>query len=84
MAQISLYVEDSMARSLTAMAKNNNCSVSKYVAGLISSHLSENESKETLKKHILGQLCGAMDDPAFNIPSELSWEDEIPRSFGLI
>ena len=84
MAQISLYVEDSMASRLTAAAKSCNCSVSKYVAGLISSYLSENDSKEILKKQILNQLCGALNDPTFTVPSEISWENEIPRNFDLI
>ena len=84
MAQISLYVEDSMASQLTASAKISNCSVSKYVAALISKHLSENELEESRKKRILEQLCGALDDPSFEIPPELPWEKEIPRRFDLI
>jgi hypothetical protein len=84
MAQVSLYIEDSMAEQLAAAAKNHNCSVSKYAASVIFRNLSEDKSKEINKKQLLKQLCGALDDPAFTIPSELPWENEIPRSFDLI
>ena len=84
MAQISLYIEDSMVDQLAAAAKINNCSISKYVATLISENLSENEAEEAHKKQILKHLCGALDDPSFSSPSELAWEDEIPRRFDLI
>ncbi|MCL2042520.1 MAG: hypothetical protein FWG89_00115 [Treponema sp.] len=83
MAQLSLYIENSMANRLSKAAKISKCSVSKYVAALVSEHLLKNESEDQ-KKQILNQLCGAMNDPTFTMPSELSWEDEIPRNFDLI
>lgn len=84
MAQISLYIDDSMVGKLNAAAKNRNCSVSKYVAELIFEHLSEEDAEELRKKQLLKQLRGALDDPAFIIPDEISWEDEFPRRFDLI
>jgi len=83
MAQISLYMEDSMVEQLTTAAETQNCSVSKYVASIISENLSRSESEENRKRQILKSLCGALDDPTFVIPSELSWEDEIPRRYDL-
>jgi metal-responsive CopG/Arc/MetJ family transcriptional regulator len=62
MAQISLYIDDSMVSKLNAAAKNRNCSVSKYVAELISERLSEDETEEVRKKQLLRQLCGVLDD----------------------
>ena len=84
MAQVSLYMEDSMAKQLTAAAKTSNCSVSKYVALIISKNLLKNKTKERNKKQLLRQLCGALDDSDFAAPPDLSWEDEIPRRFDLI
>jgi len=84
MAQISLYIDDSMVSRLNAAARNRNCSVSKYVAELISEQLSGEDTKEARKKQILKQLCGALDDPTFTIPDEISWEDEFTRRFDLI
>ena len=84
MAQVSLYIEDSMAERLTSAAKNRNCSISKYVSSLISENFSKEESEEKIKKQILAKLCGAIKDSTFTIPSELSWNDEIPRRFDLI
>ena len=72
MAQISLYIDDAMVERLSAAAENLNCSVSKYVAALVSEKLSNNESEEANKKLMLKQLCGAL-DPAFSIPSEIPW-----------
>ena len=82
MAQISLYVEDSLAVRLTSAAKSQNCSVSKYVVSLITSSLTDTE--EHSKKLRLEQLRGALDDPAFESPTEISWSHEIPRRFDML
>ena len=84
MAQISLYIEDALAERLAGAAKTCNCSVSKYVTSIISESLSKDESEEINKKQILKKLCGALNDPAFPIPSEIPWKNEIPRSFDLL
>ena len=84
MAQISLYVEDSIVTKLTAAAKESNNSVSKYVASIISENLAKGESEEICKKQILKGLCGALKDSTFTIPSEPSREADIPRRYDLI
>jgi hypothetical protein len=84
MAQISLYVDDSLVGRLTAAAKTEGSSVSKYVTNLIAEDLGKKESAEIYKKHVLEQLCGVLDDPDFTIPPEISWDDEIPRRYDLI
>ena len=84
MAQISLYIEDSIVTKLTVAAKESNSSVSKYVASIISENLAKGESEEIHKKQILKRLCGALNDPTFTTPSELSWEADIPRRYDLI
>jgi hypothetical protein len=84
MAQISLYIDDSMAGRLNAAAKSRNCSVSKYVAELISERLSEYETEEMRKKQLLKQLRGALDDPDFAVPAEIALEHDIERRYDLI
>ena len=84
MAQLSLYIDDATLNKLTAAAKTSNCSISKYVASLISERLSSEETEERRKKQILKQLCGALDDPAFTIPEDIPREFEIPRRYDLI
>ena len=84
MAQISLYIDDSIVGRLNAAAQIRKCSVSKFVAELISERLSNDEIEEQRKKQLLEELCGALDDPTFEIPEEIPWEAEIPRRFDLI
>lgn len=84
MAQISLYIDDSIAVMLNAAAKTRNCSVSKYVAELIAERLSEEETCEKHKKQLLKQLRGALNDPTFTIPPEIPWESEIGWRYDLI
>ena len=84
MAQISLYMDDAMVKKLAAAAKESNCSVSKYVAELVSKKLSEEESGEIYKKQLLKKLCGALDDPSFTIPADIPWGNELPRKFDLL
>ena len=84
MAQLSLYIEDSMIEKLNIAAKMQNCSVSKYVAALVSDNLSNYEVEERQKKQILKQLCGALDDPTFSPPEKIPEKNEIPRRFDLV
>lgn len=84
MAQISLYVDDSTASKLALMAKENDSSVSKYVASLISRDLSRGENEEIRKKQVLKELCGALDDPEFTVPKEIPWRNEIKRNYNQI
>ena len=41
MTQISLYIEDTVASKLNTAARSMNCTVSKYVASLISERLAD-------------------------------------------
>ena len=84
MAQISLYIEDSMAEKLNAAAKARSCSISKYVASIVNEHLFEEEADEMRKKQILRELRGALKDTTFAEPPEIPWETEIQRKFDLI
>jgi hypothetical protein len=84
LAQISLYIDDSIVGQLHAAAKSRNCSVSKYVAELIVEQLSEDETEEMRKKQLLKQLRGALDESDFTIPAEISREHEIERRYDLI
>ncbi|MCL1919239.1 MAG: hypothetical protein FWG14_13265 [Peptococcaceae bacterium] len=82
MAQISLYIEDSMVEKLNAAAKVYNCSISKYVASLIQERLNLEEEEEMRKKQVLRELRGALHDVAE--PPEIPWEGEIRRRFDLL
>ena len=84
MAQISLYVEDSVVKRLTLAAKENNSSVSKYVSSIISENLARSEAEEKNKKQVLKRLCGALDDPEFSIPPDIPLDADIPRRYDLI
>ena len=65
MAQVSLYIDDTMAKRLNAAAAAQGCSISKYVADIILKHFSEADSEESRKKQLLQKLCGAIEDPTF-------------------
>jgi len=84
MAQISLYVEDSIAEKLNIAAKARNCSISKYVASIINVKLLEEEADEMRKNQILRELRGALNDADFTEPPEIPCEAEIRRRFDLI
>jgi hypothetical protein len=84
MAQISLYIDDLTAEKLGVAAKARNCSISKYVASLVSERLSEEDADDARKKQLLRELRGAIKDPSFAEPSEISWEANIPRRFDLL
>ena len=84
MAQISLYMEDSMAEKLNSSAKAHNCSISKYVASIVSERLFKEDADETRKKQVLRDLRGKLNDKSFAEPPEIPWETEIERRFDLI
>ena len=82
MAQISLYIEDSMKERLNAAAKARDYSVSKYVSTLVNEQLIHDESDELRKKKIFRELKGALTDPTVFKPPELLWN--IEKSEGAI
>jgi hypothetical protein len=84
MAQISLYIDDTTAGKLNEAAQATDCSVSKYVAAIVTRHLSEEETEEIRKKKLLRELRGALNDSFFEEPAEISWENDIPRRFDLL
>jgi len=84
MAQISLYVNEMMAKKLQIAAASQGCSISKYVADIIYQHFSEDDSEEIRKKQLLHKLCGAIDDPTFVEPPEIPWSADTPRRFELL
>lgn len=84
MAQISLYIEDSMAEKLITAAKARNCSVSKYVAAIVSERLSEEKAEIGRKIQLLRELKGSINDPTFIEPPDAPWETESRRRYDLI
>ena len=84
MAQISLYIDDSMVEKLNTAAKANNCSISKYVVSIVNERLFEEEADEIRKKQILKELRGALGDEALAEPPEIPWEAEMQRGFDLL
>ena len=84
MAQISLYIDDTMASKLSAAARTKNCSVSKYVAMIVSQKLMDEDAEEYQKMEILKKLRGAARDPSMVEPPEIPWDHEITRRFDLL
>ena len=84
MAQISLYIQDSMADKLAAAAKARNYSVSRYAAQIISEKLNEEDEDEARKMRVLKELRGAITDKTFAEPSEIPWEMDTLRRFDLL
>ncbi|MCL2366317.1 MAG: hypothetical protein FWC75_04635 [Oscillospiraceae bacterium] len=84
MAQISLYVDDAMIVRLNAVAKAHNCSISKYVAAVVSESLSREDSEKIMKLQLLTELQGSISDTTFVAPLDIPWESELPRRFDLL
>jgi len=84
MAQISLYVEDAVAKRLSSIARSRNLSVSKYVAGVIKESLNNDDTEEISKKQLLQSLLGAIDDPTFVEPPDIPMVAEGVRRYDLI
>ena len=84
MAQISLYIDDSMAEKLNMAAKLRKCSLSKYVALILDEKISEEEAQESKKRKILKETRGAIKDDTFVEPPEIPWEYEIKRRYDLL
>jgi len=84
MAQISLYIRDSMADKLIAAAKARDYSVSKYVALIVSERLDEEDEAETRKKRVLKELRGAIKEASFIEAPEIPWEADTQRMFDLL
>ena len=84
LAQISLYVNDSMAEQLGLAAKEHECSVSSYVASIVSEKLSQEKEAENKKKAMLEQLCGALGKKDFEKIPDLPRESGIKRRYDLI
>jgi hypothetical protein len=84
MAQISLYIDDAMLNMLHTAAQSKNCSLSKYVASIISERLLDDNEDEMRKKELLRRLHGAANDHTLAEPLDIPWEMEINRRFDLI
>ena len=73
MAQISIFIEDWMAKRLNAEARELDCSVSRHVINIVSEHLEKENSEESRKKAALQSVKGASNDDTFVIhPDKVS------------
>ena len=84
MGQISLYVDDATISKLNRAARARSCSVSKYVAGIVSERLREDDAAESHKKELLQRLRGAVKDPSFAEPQDIPWDAGAPRRYDLL
>ena len=84
LAQLSLYVEDSLAKRIAVAAKAHNCSASKYVAAIVSDHMAQEEEDDKRKSNVLHELRGSLGRKGFTDPQEMSWEKEIRRRYKLV
>ena len=83
-AQISLYVDDSLISKLHDAANRQNTSVSKYVSGVLSDYFTEVETEEARKKELLKSLWGAIPDPTFIRQPQIPWGLDVPRRYDLL
>jgi len=84
MGQISLYVDDAVKSKLNVAAHLKNCSVSKYVAEIVSERLFEYDAEESRKKELLRKLRGSIKDPTFVVPEDIPFDTNIPRRYDLM
>jgi len=75
MSQLSLYLDDAKIEKLTAAAKNNGRSISKYVAQIIDEHFSMADRRNEEVWRGLRELLDTADPEAcFDEPPEIPWE----------
>ena len=84
MAQISLYIDDSLAEMLGAAAESQNCSVSKFVAAIITQHLSDEDAEDERKMRVFCDLEGSINDCSFAEPPEIPLVAEKGRRYDLL
>ena len=84
MAQIAQYNDDALASRLNAASKSRSCSVTKFVATVVSEYLANEESERIRKERLLADLQGALNDPTFALTPDIPWEADFPRRFDLI
>jgi len=84
MGQISLYVDDVVKSKLNVAAQLKNCSVSKYVAEIVSERLYEYDAEESRKKELLRKLCGSVKDPTMVPPEDIPYTADTPRRYDLM
>jgi len=84
MGQISLYVDDAVISRLNAAAHSKNCSISKYVATIVSERLLEDAAEELRKRELLRKLRGSIKAPSFVEPQDIPWEADVPRRYDLL
>jgi len=84
MGQISLYVDDDVISRLSAAARSKNCSMSKYVAEIVSERLSDDDAEELRKKELLRKLCGSVKDPTMVPPEDTPYTADTPRRYDLM
>ena len=71
MAQINLFVDESMAKKLNDKSRELGYSVSKYILMVVAEELEKGDSEETRKKRILLELRGAVNDNTFSIHHDI-------------
>jgi hypothetical protein len=71
--QVSLYLNDSLAKQVNAVAKARGLSVSSYISEAIKNHISSEYSQTFLSS--LGSLSGV----DIRRPEQLSFSDDIKR-----
>ena len=84
MGQISLYIDDVIISRLNTAARSKNCSVSKYVASVVSERLLEDDAEELRKRELLRKLRGAVKDPSLVEPQNISLDADVPRRYDLL
>lgn len=73
MPQISLYIDESTLKKVEASAKKEHLSLSKWVAQLIRTRVSNEYPAD------FGDLFGSITDDSYTIPDDVSFAADIKR-----
>ena len=84
MGHISLYIDDDVISRLNTAASLKNCSVSKYIADIVSERFLKEDNEELQKKELLRKLRGSIKDPSFVEPETVSYDADIQRRYDLL
>ena len=80
MKQVSVKLDNTVADHLEATARDNGYSLTEYVTAIINGYSVGLLKKELETKKVLLDLIATSDpDPTFVRPTEIPWEQSIPR-----
>jgi len=80
MAQVSVQLDNVVAKQLEVTARENGYSLAGYISAVISGHCAKMLKKELDAKQVLLDLIASSEpDPTFERPAEIPWDITTPR-----